>query len=107
MFKPQQLAELMKQAQAVQENFKKAQQELANMLVEGSAGAGLVKVTMTCKNDVTRVVIDDSLMSEDKSMLEDLIAAALNDAVRKAQELSSQKMSALSPNMPNLSGLGL
>ena len=79
-----QLAGLMKQAQAMQENMKRAQDELASLEVEGQSGAGLVKVTMTCKHDVKRVVIDPSLLADDKDMLEDLVAAAVNDAVRRA-----------------------
>ena len=70
-----QLAGLMKQAQAMQDNMKKAQEELALMEVEGQSGAGLVKVTMTCKHDVRRVAIDPSLLADDKDMLEDLVAA--------------------------------
>jgi DNA-binding YbaB/EbfC family protein len=77
-----QLAGLMKQAQAMQDNLKKAQDELANIEVEGQSGAGLVKVTMTCKHDVRRVTIDPSLLADDKDMLEDMVAAAFNDALR-------------------------
>ena len=84
-----QLAGLMKQAQAMQDNMKRAQDELALMEVEGQSGAGLVKVTMTCKHDVKRVAIDLSLLAEDKDMLEDLVAAAFNDAVRRAEEVST------------------
>ena len=80
-----QLAGLMKQAQQMQENMKKAQEELAAMEVEGQAGAGMVKVVMTCRHDVKRVTIDPSLMGDDKDMLEDLIAAAVNDAVRRVE----------------------
>ena len=80
-----QLAGLMKQAQAMQDNLKRAQEELASIEVEGQSGAGLVKVTMTCKNDVKRVSIDPSLLADDKDMLEDLVAAAFNDAVRRAE----------------------
>ena len=80
-----QLAGLMKQAQQMQENLKKAQDELAQMEVEGQSGAGLVKVVMTCKHDVKRVTIDPSLIGEDKDMLEDLLAAAVNDAVRRVE----------------------
>ena len=79
-----QLAGLMKQAQAMQDNMKKAQEQLALIEVEGQSGAGMVKVTMTCKNDVKRVQIDPSLLADDKDMLEDLVAAAFNDAIRKA-----------------------
>jgi len=95
-----QLAGLMKQAQAMQDNLKKAQDELANVEVEGQSGAGLVKVLMTCKNAVKRVTIDPSLLADDKDMLEDLVAAAFNDAVRRAEEVSSQKMSKLTAGMP-------
>lgn len=85
------LGALMKQAQQMQENMKRAQEQLASIEVEGAAGGGMVKVTMTCKNDVKRVVIDPSVM-DDKEMLEDLIAAAMNDAVRKAEAVSQEKM---------------
>jgi len=95
-----QLAGLMKQAQAMQDNLKKAQDELATIEVEGQSGAGLVKVTMTCKHDVKRVVIDPSLLDEDKDMLEDLVAAAFNDGVRRAEEVSQEKMSRLTAGMP-------
>ncbi len=95
-----QLAGLMKQAQAMQDNLKRAQDELANTEVEGQSGAGLVKVTMTGKHDVKRVVIDPSLLTDDKDMLEDLVAAAFNDAVRRAEELSQDKMGKLTAGMP-------
>ena len=95
-----QLAGLMKQAQAMQDNMKKAQEQLALIEVEGQSGAGLVKVTMTCKNDVKRVQIDPSLLADDKDMLEDLVAAAFNDAVRKAEATSAEKMSGLTAGMP-------
>lgn len=95
-----QLAGLMKQAQAMQDNLKKAQDQLALVEVEGQAGAGLVKVTMTCKNDVKRVSIDPSLLADDKDMLEDLVAAAFNDAVRKAEATSQEKMASLTAGMP-------
>jgi DNA-binding YbaB/EbfC family protein len=95
-----QLAGLMKQAQAMQENMKRAQDELALLEVEGQSGAGLVKVTMTCKHDVKRIVIDPSLLAEDKDMLEDLVAAAFNDAVRRAEEVSAEKMGKLTAGMP-------
>ena len=95
-----QLAGLMKQAQAMQDNMKRAQDELALVEVEGQSGAGLVKVTMTCKHDVKRVVIDPSLLADDKDMLEDLVAAAFNDAVRRAEEVSTEKMGKLTAGMP-------
>lgn len=87
------LGGLMKQAQQMQENMKKMQEQLANVEVEGQAGAGMVKVIMTCRHDVKRVSIDDSLMGEDKEMLEDLLAAAVNDAVRRVEQTSQEKMS--------------
>jgi len=85
------LAGLMKQAQAMQENMKKAQSQLAEMEVEGVAGAGMVKVLMTCAHEVRRVSIDPSVM-DDREMLEDLVAAAINDAVRRGESLSQEKM---------------
>jgi hypothetical protein len=94
-----QLAGLMKQAQQMQENMKRAQEQLATIEVEGQAGAGLVKITMTCRHDVRRVSIDASLMSDDKEMLEDLIAAAMNDAVRRAEATTQEKMGALTGSM--------
>ena len=95
-----QIAGLMKQAQTMQENLKRAQDELAQMEVEGQSGAGLVRVTMTCKNDVRRVAIDPSLLADDKDMLEDLVAAAFNDAVRRAEQVSQEKMSKITAGMP-------
>ena len=94
-----QIAGLMKQAQAMQDNMKKAQEQLASIEVEGQSGAGLVKVVMTCKSDVKRVTIDPSLLADDKDMLEDLVAAAFNDAVRKAEALSAEKMSGMTSGM--------
>jgi DNA-binding YbaB/EbfC family protein len=86
------LAGLMKQAQAMQENMKKAQEQLSLVEVEGQAGAGMIKVLMTCAHDVRRVSIDPSVM-DDREMLEDLIAAAVNDAIRRGEALSQEKMS--------------
>ena len=86
------IAGLMKQAQQMLENMKAMQDQLASVEVEGQAGAGMVKVQMTCKYDVRRVSIDDSVM-DDKEMLEDLVAAALNDAVRKVEATTQEKMS--------------
>ena len=100
MFNKGQLAGLMKQAQAMQDNLKKAQEELAHVEVTGESGSGLVKVLMTCKHDVKRVSIDPSLLADDKDMLEDLVAAAFNDAVRKAAETSEAKMSKLTAGLP-------
>ncbi len=95
-----QIAGLMKQAQAMQDNLKRAQDELAQIEVEGQSGAGMVKVLMSCKHDVKRVTIDPSLLSDDKDMLEDLVAAAFNDAVRRAAATSEEKMSKLTAGMP-------
>jgi DNA-binding YbaB/EbfC family protein len=100
MFNKGQLAGLMKQAQAMQDNLKKAQEELATIEVEGQSGSGLVKVLMTCKHEVRRVTIDPSLLSDDKDMLEDLVAAAFNAAARQAEEVSQQKMGKLSAGLP-------
>ena len=102
-----QLAGLMKQAQQMQENLKKAQDELAQLEVEGQSGAGLVKVVMTCKHDVKRVTIDPSLINEDKDMLEDLVAAAFNDGLRRAEEVSQEKMGKLTAGMPLPPGMKL
>ena len=104
MFNKGQLAGLMKQAQAMQENMKKAQDDLGNIEVSGESGAGLVTVTMTCKHDVRRVTIDPSLLADDKDMLEDLVAAAFNAAVRKAEEASAEKMGKITAGMPSLPG---
>ncbi|MEK7304171.1 MAG: YbaB/EbfC family nucleoid-associated protein [Pseudomonadota bacterium] len=112
------LGNIMKQAQAMQENLRKAQEELAHIEVNGSAAGGLVKVVMTCRHDVKRVSIDPALLKDDaaqgsasaagdrmseaaKEVLEDLVAAAMNDAVRKAEEATQQKMAGLT------SGLGI
>ena len=94
------IAGLMKQAQQMQANMEKAQEQLALLEVEGQSGAGAVKVVMTCKHDVKRVTIDPSLLADDKDMLEDLVAAAFNDAVRKAEATSQEKMSGLTAGMP-------
>ena len=92
------LGNLMKQAQKMQADMQKAQEELANIEVQGQSGGGLVKVTMTCRHDVKRVTIDDSVM-DDKEMLEDLVAAALNDAVRQVEKTVEQRMSGLTSGM--------
>jgi hypothetical protein len=96
-----QLAGLMRQAQQMQENMRKLQEELALVEVEGQSGAGMVKVTMTCRHDVRRVSIAPSLLGDDKEMLEDLLAAAVNDAARKVEAAVQEKMGALT------GGLGL
>ncbi len=100
-----QLAGLMKQAQAMQDNMRRAQEELASIEVQGQSGAGLVTVTMTCKHDVKRVAIDASLLADDKDMLEDLVAAAFNDALRRAEEVSNEKMGQLTAGLPMPPGM--
>ena len=102
-----QLAGLMRQAQQMQENVKKAQEALADIVVDGASGGGLVKVSMTCRHDVRRVVIDPSLLADDKDMLEDLVAAAFNDALRKAEATSQEKMAAVTAGMPLPPGMKL
>ncbi|MDA8364982.1 MAG: YbaB/EbfC family nucleoid-associated protein [Gammaproteobacteria bacterium] len=100
------LGNLMKQAQMMQENMRKAQEQLAQIEVTGNAGGGMVSVTMTCRHDVRRVHIDPSLMQDDKEVLEDLVAAAMNDAVRKAEQASQEKMAGLTAGL-NIPGLNL
>ena len=95
-----QLAGLMKQAQQMQENMKKVQEQLATTEVEGQSGAGLVKIVMTCRHDVKRVTIDESLLKDDKDMLEDLIAAAVNDAVRRVESAVQEKMAGVTAGLP-------
>ena len=95
-----QLAGLMKQAQQMQENMKKVQEQLASTEVEGQSGAGMVKVVMTCRHDVKRVTIDESLLKDDKEMLEDLIAAAVNDAVRRVETTVQEKMQGVTAGLP-------
>ncbi len=96
----QQLAGLMKQAQQMQENMKKMQEQLGQVEVEGQSGAGLVKVTITCRNDVKRIAIDPSLLADDKDMLEDLIVAAMNDALRKAEQTAAERMGSVTAGLP-------
>jgi len=93
------MGNLMKQAQKMQENLQKAQEEIANMVVTGESGAGLVKVEMNGRHDVKRINLDESLMEEDKEILEDLIAAAVNDAVRKVESTSQEKMAKVTGGM--------
>lgn len=101
------LGGLMKQAQQMQQNMQKAQAELANVEVEGQAGSGMVKVTVTCVHEVRRVSLDDSVFSDDKEMLEDLIVLALNDAMKKAEAISQQRMSGFSAGMGMPPGMKL
>lgn len=101
-----QLGNIMKQAQAMQENMQKAQEELGKTEVTGQSGAGMVEVTMTCRHDVKKVSIDPALKDDDLEVLEDLIAAALNDAVRKVEKMTEEKMGGLTAGM-NIPGLKL
>ena len=94
------LGKLMKQAQEMQANMQKAQEELANTQFTGQSGGGLVTVVMNGRHDVTKVSIDDSLLSDDKDMLEDLIAAAVNDAVRSIEKKSKETMSSMTQGLP-------
>ncbi|HEX4927875.1 MAG TPA: YbaB/EbfC family nucleoid-associated protein [Burkholderiales bacterium] len=95
------IGQLMKQAQLMQENMRRMQEQLATLEVEGQSGAGMVKVQMTCKHEVKRVSIDPSLVGEDREMLEDLLAAAFNDAARRVESTITEKMSGMT------AGLGL
>ena len=102
-----QLGQLMRQAQQMQENLKKAQDELGQLEVTGESGGDMVKVTMSCKHDVRRVDIDPGLLDDDKDMLEDLIAAAVNDACRKVEKTTQEKMSGLAGGMGLPPGINL
>jgi nucleoid-associated protein EbfC len=104
MFNKGQLAGLMKQATAMQENMKKAQEELANSEVIGTSGSGLVKITMTGKHNVKRIEIDPSLLADDKDMLEDMLTVAFNDAAKQLSDNSEAKMGSVSKGMPGLPG---
>jgi DNA-binding YbaB/EbfC family protein len=102
-----QIAGLMKQAQQMQDNMRKAQEQLALIEVEGQSGSGMVKVVMTCRHEVKRVSIDPSVIGDDREMLEDLIALAMNDAVRKAEATSQEKMAGVTAGMPLPPGMKL
>ena len=102
-----QLAGLMKQAQQMQENMKKVQDEIAAMELEGQSGAGMVKIVMTGRHDVKRVTIDPELMKDDKEMLEDLLAAAVNDAVRRVEAATQEKMASVTAGLPLPPGMKL
>ena len=101
------LGNLMKQAQQMQDNMQKAQEEIANMEVTGSAGGGMVSVVMTGRHDLKRVNIDQTLMDEDKEMIEDLLAAAVNDAVRTLEESTKEKMADVTGGMQLPPGMKL
>ncbi|MDT8404690.1 YbaB/EbfC family nucleoid-associated protein [Sulfuriflexus sp.] len=101
------IGNMMKQAQKMQENMQKAQAELAEMEVTGKAGGGMVSVIMNGRHDVKRVSIDDALLEEDKDMLEDLVAAAVNDAVQQVEKTSQEKMAGMMGGMQLPPGMKL
>jgi len=101
------IGNMMKQAQKMQADMQKAQEEIASMEVEGQSGGGMVKVLMNGRHEVRRVSLDDSLMSDDKEMIEDLLAAAVNDAVRRIEQQSSEKMSGVTAGMNLPAGMKL
>jgi nucleoid-associated protein EbfC len=101
------LSGLMKQAQQMQEDMKKMQEQLASVEIEGQSGAGMVKVVMTCRYDVRRITIDESLLKDDKEMLEDLVAAAVNDAVRRVEATVQEKMASVTAGLPLPPGMKL
>ena len=101
------IQQMMKQAQQMQDNMRRMQDQLAGIEVEGQAGAGLVKVVMTCKHDVKRVSIDPTLLTDDKDMLEDLVAAAVNDAVRRVESTVQEKMAGVTAGLPLPPGMKL
>ena len=93
------IGQLMKQAQQMQEKMQKAQEELQNIIVHGESGGGMVKVSITCKNEIKKIDIDDSLFSEERDMLEDLLIAAFNDAIRKADKKTQESMSGMTSGL--------
>ena len=107
MMNKSQLAGLMKQAQQMQDNMRKLQEQLATIEVEGQSGAGMVKVVMTCRYDVKRVNIDPSLVGDDREMLEDLVAAAVNDAVRRVEATVHEKTASVTAGLPLPPGMKL
>jgi nucleoid-associated protein EbfC len=101
------IGNLMKQAQLMQENMKKLQEQLGTMEVEGQAGSGMVKVVMSGRHEVKRVTLDPRALSDDREMLEDLIAVAVNDAVRKIETVTQEKMAAATAGLPLPPGMKL
>jgi DNA-binding YbaB/EbfC family protein len=101
------IGQLMKQAQEMQANMKKAQEEMASITVTGESGAGMVKITMTCRHQVQSVEIDDTLVGDDKEMLEDLIVAAFNDSIRKVEKTVEEKFSGMASGMSLPPGMKL
>ena len=101
------IGQLMKQAQQMQEKMQKAQEELQNIIVHGESGGGMVKISITCKNEIKKIDIDDSLFSEERDMLEDLLIAAFNDAIRKADKKTQESMSGMTSGLNLQSGMKL
>jgi DNA-binding YbaB/EbfC family protein len=101
------IGQLMKQAQQMQADMQKAQEEMANLTVTGESGAGMVKVTMTCKHEIRSLEIDDAALGDDKEMLEDLIVAAFNDAARRVEETVQEKFSGMAAGLNLPAGLKL
>jgi DNA-binding YbaB/EbfC family protein len=101
------IGQLMKQAQQMQADMQKAQEEMANLTVIGESGAGMVKITLTCKHEVRGLEIDDSLVGDDKEMLEDLIIAAFNDAVRRVEKTTKEKFSGMTSGLSLPPGMKL
>ena len=93
------IGQLMKQAQQMQEKMQKAQEELQNIIVHGESGGGMVKISITCKNEIKKIDIDDSLFSEERDMLEDLLIAAFNDAIRKADKKTQESTSGMTSGL--------
>ena len=93
------IGQLMKQAQQMQEKMQKAQEELQNIIVHGESGGGMVKISITCKKEIKKIDIDDSLFSEERDMLEDLLIAAFNDAIRKADKKTQESMSGMTSGL--------
>ena len=93
------IGQLMKQAQQMQEKMQKAQEELQNIIVHGESGGGMVKISITCKNEIKKIDIDDSLFSEERDMFEDLLIAAFNDAIRKAEQKTQESMSGMTSGL--------
>ena len=101
------IGQLMKQAQQMQADMQKAQDEMASLTVTGESGAGMVKITMTCKHELKKLEIDDSLVGDDKEMLEDLIIAAFNDAVRRVEKTVQEKFSGMTAGLSLPPGMKL
>ena len=101
------IGQLMKQAQQMQEKMQKAQEELQNIIVQGESGGGMVKISITCKNEIKKIDVDDSLFSEERDMFEDLLIAAFNDAIRKAEQKTQESMSGMTSGLSLPPGMKL